>query len=519
MIAALLLCCLLLLPASMMTACDEGGDSGFTTVSVMLFDRNNAPAGATLTDNRWTRYINEKMAKYKIKIEFVPVSRDNEVNDVNTLIMSKRGADIMMCYDGPLVQEFYYYGYTQDLGPYLKDENSKDLREYIGDDVLSLTTNSDGSMWAIRARRSTSEKYNLFIRKDWLDKLGMEVPTTVDELYDVLKAFKKMKSSTSYTRKDIIPGEFINSGAVGPLAASFLKSIGDKKEFAVASLETKGSMICSDEGYVEYLRYLNRLYNEGLISDSFIVTSDSEDIKRQYILEDRLGVYESPVNANVDALRGSILKELRETVPEADIISIPPMKNIWDGEIYNPGYSEGGAFLFIPTTCKHVEEAVTYLNWLATEEGGYTLYNGFEGEHFMYDGEGTPIAMDASYNAADKDWIRHDLFLVGNQGYFRTGEDFFKATAAEDPEYSDYVMNNYINASIGLVPEISYTSPTNAVQGTNLQSVCESMMVRVLSCKPEEFDEVIESFKSQLSIFGIDQIKRERQLYFNEMLP
>src|SRR5690606_4397743 len=122
-------------------------------------------------------------------------------------------------------------------------------------------------------------------------------------------------------------------------------------------------------------------------------------------------------------------------------------KNIHVGNIYNNGYPIHGAFVFIPKTCKNVEAAITYLDWLSTEQDGFTLFHGIEGEHFSYDEEGIPRIIDDEYNSIDKDWIRHDLFLVGNQGYYRTEEEFEKTTAYEAPGYENYVVNNYKNAS------------------------------------------------------------------------
>ena len=49
-----------------------------------------------------------------------------------------------------------------------------------------------GKRYAIPAMRmSTAAGSNMKIRQDWLDKISMKAPTTLDELYTVLKAFKE----------------------------------------------------------------------------------------------------------------------------------------------------------------------------------------------------------------------------------------------------------------------------------------------------------------------------------------
>ncbi len=65
------------------------------------------------------------------------------------------------------------------------------------------------------------------------------------------------------------------------------------------------------------------------------------------------------------------------------------------------------------------------MDWMATQEGGFTLFHGFEDEHYKLE-DGVPVVIDADFNAVDKDWIRHDMFIIGNQGYFFSEDDFVK---------------------------------------------------------------------------------------------
>ena len=56
-----------------------------------------------------------------------------------------------------------------------------------------MSTDSKGRIYAIadgRGKAYSGTGQHMLINKAWLDKLGMQVPTTRDELEDVLKAFK-----------------------------------------------------------------------------------------------------------------------------------------------------------------------------------------------------------------------------------------------------------------------------------------------------------------------------------------
>ncbi|MBP5454417.1 MAG: hypothetical protein J6Y09_07415, partial [Lachnospiraceae bacterium] len=165
----------------------------------------------------------------------------------------------------------------------------------------------------------------------------------------------------------------------------------------------------------------------------------AEDDFKSQIVTGNLGFCEYSVNGNVDVLRGSLLKTLKENVPTADFVSIPQFANVNDGVVYNAGYGAGGLIAFCPKTASEekVEACMTYLDWMCTTDGGMVLYHGFDGEHYnMVDG--VPTVIDAEYNSKDKDWIRTDIFLVGNQGYFATVDDFNKCTSKEAPGFEDY---------------------------------------------------------------------------------
>ena len=159
-----------------------------------------------------------------------------------------------------------------------------------------------------------------------------------------------------------------------------------------------------------------------------------------------MAAYDANVGHNVDILRGGLLQSLKNKDKDAEMIAIRSMEsNVYEVENFVPAYGEGGLIMFVPKTYdeEQVEAAVTYLDWLSTEEGGFTIYHGFEGEHFDYNEDGVPIPKQADYNQKDKDWIRTDLFLVGNQGYFTNVDDFNLNIAADNPGWEEYTLSDY----------------------------------------------------------------------------
>lgn len=482
------------------------------TITVEVFDRSNAPEGSTVIDNRWTKYINQEMNKVGITVKFVAVPRSDEVNKAQLMMASGTGPDIMICYTSSIVEGFYKDGGTYDLSPYVDgEEQAKNLKEYIGKDCMDLGRNQQGELWAVPARRSTTASTNLFIRKDWLDELGLQAPTTKEEMYHVLQEFKKYKPDSFAASFWVCTKA---SDISGVMATSFLKNVKDEKAYAIEA-DSATSLIYMDPGFGEYFKWMNQLYNEGLIDPEYYVDTTENALKEDFV-NGKVGCFESNVNYNVDSLRGSLLKVLQSTDPKADVISIPPIKNVNDGEIYNKNYPINGAYLFVPKSAKNVEAAVTYLDWLATKEGGFTIFHGFEGEHFKYDDAGVPCVLDAGYNTKDKDWTRHDLFIIGNQGYYKTADEFALATSKECPGYENYVLDNFKNASVGTIRhDPTFTAPTATEKNTEISVIREEYFVKLVTCQPDKFDATLQEFKDKLKKAGYDQIIKERTDYYD----
>lgn len=478
------------------------------TITVELFDRSNAPDGSTITDNRWTKYAQEQMAKVGINVEYVPVSRWDEVTKMQTMVASQTAPDLTITYTYAYAEDYFNQGGTWDLNEFISGpDQAQNLKAYLGEDVIDIGRNADGALYGIVARRATTAKSNLFIRKDWLDKLGKSVPTTPDELFDVLN---EMVHNNPDGRKDVV-GAILYQ--MWNMKTAFSQVVSDPTEFAIAGTEDAVSEYY-DKGMRDFYRYLNKMYNAGILHPEYYTLS--EDQFKSYEVTGALAFAEHNVNGNVDVLRGSLLKTLQENVPGADFVSIENLKNINDGKQYSAAYASGGLIAFCPKTAdaEKVEACMTYLDWMSTKEGGFVFYHGFEGEHFDYDGT-VPVVKDAAYNSTDKDWIRTDLFLVGNQGYFANVDDFNACTSKEAPGYEDHVINNYENALKGTIcHDSTYTSPSTSELLTDLNLVKDEYQVKCITCPESEFESTFDEYMEQLEYAGVQTIIDERTAYY-----
>ena len=474
------------------------------TIQVEVFDRSNAPEGSTCVDNKWVDYINQEMNKVGINVEMVAVPRAEETTKIQVMMASGTAPDIIFTYDRSLAEDYYAKGGTVKLNDYIDGEGqAKNFKNYVTESIIDVCRNADGDLWGLTAKRTSTVKNNLFVRKDWMEKAGLEVPTTVDELYEVLKVFKENNPDG---RNDVIAltPYFIGRANVSILAQAFMESVADEVQYNVASF----CPVYTDDGYVEYLRFLNKLYNEGLMDPEYYANTNMEE----NLVNGRIGFFESGYEDNI---RYGRLESLQELQADADVVAVPALENVNDGKQYGIADPVNGMYIIIPKTCENVEAAVTYLDWMASESGGFVLYNGFEGEHYELI-DGVPTVIDQSYNDTDKDWLRMDLFLIGMPGYFQSVEELIASEEMTFPGYEQHVRDNYSVAQTGIIRSVpSYVSPSQSVYYSDIDVVMEENQVKCITCAPEDFDAQIGIYRAALKEAGMDAVVEERTAYFS----
>lgn len=480
------------------------------TISVELFDRENAPAGTTVTDNKWTKYIQEEMSKVGINVEFVTVPRGDEIDKMTSMMAGGIAPDIVLTYTYSYARDYYEQGGTWDLSEFIDGEDQAlNMKAYLGEDVIDLgRVSGENDLYGIVARRASVARSNFYVRKDWMDALGMSVPTTPDELYDLVE---QMAKNNPDGRTDVIG---TNTWDNGYFLAAFSKLASDPVQSLISCNLTRDYV---DEGMKEYWRFKNKLYNNGLLHpEYYLVTSDDYN---SYIVNGNYASFEDHVRCNIDERYGYALQTLKENYPSADLVAIPPLKNIWDGQQYSTVYSAGGLIAFCPKTAdaETVEACMTYLDWLCTKDGGFVIMNGFEGEHYNWE-DGVAVAIDTEYNVVDKDWIRADLFLTGNQGYYLTEEDFSKGTARQFTGYEQYCLDDFEYATMGThisdIDDSLYTSPSQTELAADINLVKDEWLVKITTCPIDEFDDNYAAYMEALKDAGVETVHEERVAYF-----
>ena len=171
---------------------------------------------------------------------------------------------------------FFLPNFNETTEKYLSEET----RELLKSQMYAW----DGKIYTfpyINNQLGNDNENIFYINKTWLDKLNLAVPTTTDELYTVLKAFKEQDPNGN-GQADELPLMGYNSAArrgdvVGNLLNAFLYYPYNTNARLVVNDGAVSSALTS-EALREGLRYCHKLYAEGLISE-LSMTQAPEQLK------------------------------------------------------------------------------------------------------------------------------------------------------------------------------------------------------------------------------------------------
>ena len=220
------------------------------------------------------------------------------------------------------------------------------------------------------------------IRGDLLDALELEVPTTVDELYDVLTQFK-----AAYDLADPL---FMSNNAFG--AGSFLMGAFDASAelYQVDGTVKFGPM---EDGFKAYLETMTKWYSEGILNSDFY---NYDENPMSPVTEGKktggdVGVFNAPA-ANLGAY-------CSDTVTYVGMPILPNKegKNHFITTI-TLDTSKG---MTITTTCSNIALAMAWCDFWYSEPGRLLSNYGIEGVTFAYDENGVPHWTDLLLNNSD----------------------------------------------------------------------------------------------------------------------
>ncbi|MFK7693651.1 extracellular solute-binding protein [Paenibacillus sp. HJGM_3] len=364
---------------------------GTGSLTVGVPDNRYAPKSYTQNLPVWQEI--EKRTGVKINWDVTPVAQYNQAMNVR-LAAASGLPDILQLPGSPV-----NYGTDGIIKPLndLIDKYAPNIKKYFADNpkIANLHKAPDGKIYALSADISgtaTTDPLGWLIRKDWLDKLGLKEPTTLDEWYTVLKAFKE-KDPNGNGKQDEIP--LSNQYTWGGLAL-FGNALGlHLGEYSYGySVDANGKIKNDwlDPKAKELIVWLNKLYTDGLLDPEFMSKKTDKilaDITREVV-----GATNNLLNAT-QKFNAAINK------PGVNWVMTVPPANGTNKPFYEKAAPISG-YWAISKDAKNPELAIKWLDYIyASEEGQRFVAYGIEGTSYKMV-NGKPVFTDYVLNNPDK---------------------------------------------------------------------------------------------------------------------
>lgn len=285
----------------------------------------------------------------------------------------------------------YHDDVSQSLNKYIEDGLMPNFKEIIDNNeaiARDLRLNDGSYTYLTRIydvtddnQRALTSTYGLLIRKDWLDNVGMDIPTNMEEWYNVLKAFKQQDP---------------NGNGVADEEPYIACSSGWKYFMPAYGFDDDPSLVPDENGelyviygyttpmYKEYLEELNKWHTEGLLH--YMFEGVSLENQQDRVTNNFAGAWKGTADQMTSDKSDSFTNILKQKAPEVEIAACP-----W------PETEDGKLWCFSDISAVHrdttvitgnavadgVDEAAAYLlDFMLSEEGTTLLTWGIEGESY-----------------------------------------------------------------------------------------------------------------------------------------
>ena len=492
------------------------------------------PDGMSYEDNSYTRFLKDDL---NIKVVYDWVASSSDYDEKMNLCIGSGTIPEMMNVNATQYRALLKYDMIQPLDQYFEDYASDKLKGFVksgGEELKKCITNDKGEMMAIPApSMMVGEMNEMWIRQDWLDKLGLEAPRTWDEMVKVAEAFVTQDPDGN--------GEDDTIGILGPSNSDHMNAIGGNQyglDPLFSSFQSYPQYwLQGEDGTVEYgsiqpetrdaLEKISELYTKKLIDPEMLVRSDS----KEPLLAGKVGIFFGPWWSGY-------------TVADATLAGAA------DWQAYFTPLSEDGnyyAHMAEPTTqyvvaskaCKNPEAAFKIVNYLIkneqkwVDEGVSTTEMGTADFYPLYNTYDNADEIEVSYDVLTKylageitmddvDFSTHKLLKSDMEAVTKLKKEPYDDFSLDKWNLdSDIAKNNLprlVAILVGDAPSVNekYVPVYNAYNGqtetmetkwANLKKMEEETFSKIVMGKADisEFDTFVENWKSQ----GGDQILKE----------
>ncbi len=436
------------------------------TLKVMV--RGN-PLVEDFATNEFTKWYEEKT---NVHIEWEVVPEQSRQEKLNLALTSNDYPDVIFGINVSAAQQMIYgsQGMFLPLNELIEKHGVQTKKIFEENPLIKETiTAPDGNIYAlpdINECYHCSMSQKMWIYEPWLKEVGMEMPKTTEDLYQVLKAFKEQDPNKN-GKPDEIPSAFTpkswRSSIEGFIMNSFVYTpmLSTSTKFLYVNEEGKIDVSFNKDGWKDGLAYMNRLYKDGLIApESF--TQDGNQL---------IQLGENPdeviLGAAAGGHQGVFSQLMGESGRWAEYKAIPPLKGPSGVQYaaYDPLGLTVGAFI-ITDKAKNPEIAMRWADGLYEFEHTLRSNYGRPGQEWAEAKDG-----ELGINGEQATWTELESYgTVQNVNYAQTGpgmrsNEFRLSAVAKGDDDLEVILYNetkdkyepYAPANVTTLPPLFFT--------------------------------------------------------------
>ncbi len=421
-----------------------------------MIDPNEMPAVQALEE------------KTGIHIEWEVIKGSDWDTKLNLMFASGEYPDIILAANSQGIDE--EFGVTQHLVIPVDDLTEKYMPNYTErieaeeeDPTMGLVA-SDGQKYSVGylVAQNINTNQPFFINQSWLDALNLDMPKSLDELTDALRAFKTQDPNGN-GEADEVPLEMgVDTGFYG--IRYMLPMFGipcDPDKWIYIDDNKQVQLTPTQEGFRDCMEWLHMLFEEDLL-DPEIVSQDINTIETK-IKDGNVGFF--------NAWRLTAMG-WDDTVAQTCSLYTPVAPEGSQASLYRlMEMASNGAYVTVSN--EHVPETMRWLDSLLETETMFSLYYGQEGTGWEYDENGKINSL-VTDTTGTKNYLDCNTLFFAPSNYY---SDVFNMSPQriEKTEYSEAyeeagVMQKYSNDYLDLAPLTSEQLQNSSLKETDINN-------------------------------------------------
>ena len=317
-------------------------------------------------DNPTKKWMEEQLG---VKLKFITVSDSNEYKTkLNLMITSNDVPDIFTDVDPKEYYSHVSQGIFIDIEPYLRKYAPNVFKYRTEENIDALRWWEDGKLYAIS--NTVNPGFDmLLLRKDWLDKLSLSVPETLDEFTNVIKAFTENDPDGNGKNDTYGFGCYGSYANFNPIFAAF---DANPSQWILKD----GKIVCGSvqPELKDAIKYIRSIYKAGYVDKEYLTIDGTKRTEKAG--SGKWGVWQDQLWYANETYKPYHSDE------NTEIICIAPPKGPKGQGYLSFSSPVANAYTGISTSCKDPVTAAKFINFLGDMKNFERIRSGEEGVHF-----------------------------------------------------------------------------------------------------------------------------------------